>query len=445
MKTIPVNATAAAKLCGRQTSVAGKRYRMTRHCLQIPCANGTLLFHTLTERLILLESENEWETERDALIGDWFLVPEDHDENAHADSVRCVLQALHPRAKGVTKYTILTTTECNARCRYCYEMGMRRTSMSRETAADVAEYIVRRSAGQRVTLQWFGGEPLYHSESIDVICALLRARGVAYRSTMTSNGYYLDAEMLRRAVECWHLKAVQITLDGTKEVYQRVKAYIDEDGNSYERVLGNIALALDAGVEVYIRLNVDGRNANDIMNLCDELAERFRGIRGLYVAPALLGNYNGCVGAFTSDMDKAEKYLSIIRKVDSLGFARPETAVIGQKSNACKADNDACEIILPDGGISKCMHYLDKDIVGSIYGDSLDIEKVGSWKEETRLPDCSTCPFYPRCYLLKKCISTQMGCSEASRMIQVGRIQDRILEMYRSYVDEQAREEENAT
>ena len=156
----------AQKVCGSQKPCPGD-WRMTHHCVSVPCAEGVLLYHTLTGELLLLNDE-EWAARdtdpnlREALFRRRFLVPTDFDENRYADQVVHLAKLLNPPQKGITRFTVFTTLDCNARCFYCYQMGRRRPSMSVQTAHDTAAYMARVSQGQQVKIQWYGGEPLYN-------------------------------------------------------------------------------------------------------------------------------------------------------------------------------------------------------------------------------------------------------------------------------------------
>lgn len=41
----------------------------------------------------------------------------------YADHVRFIRRTMQKEPEHTTTYTIFTTTDCNARCFYCYEMG----------------------------------------------------------------------------------------------------------------------------------------------------------------------------------------------------------------------------------------------------------------------------------------------------------------------------------
>ena len=125
--------SAADKLCGKQAIRPEQPYRFNRHCISADCEDGKLLYHTLTGAICLVGGGESPELVRDELIKKWYMVPEDYDENKHADDLRRVAALIKPKARHKDHFTILTTTDCNARCRYCYELGRKRVSMTRET------------------------------------------------------------------------------------------------------------------------------------------------------------------------------------------------------------------------------------------------------------------------------------------------------------------------
>lgn len=434
MKTIRPAVPAIAAILGEQKKQDGTAYRLTRHCYRIPCEDGTLLFHTLTGELVLLEGDKAPEDHVDELLRKRFFVPEDFDEEALSQEVSELLKKMNRRGGAVTSYTILTTTDCNARCYYCYEMGRRRLPMSDRVAHDAAAYIVRRCCGKPVTLHWFGGEPLYHRRAIELITDDLRKAGIPFHSRMISNGYYLDNETCTTAVSDWNLKKVQITLDGTKERYQRAKAFIEQDPYAFERVLNNIGFALDHGIYVAVRLNVDRSNAEDLHELVRQLAERFGEKSGFHVYAAPLRQFVGKIVAFEDEMKELEAYESLNRCIDSFAIGRVIPFDNGLRVNRCMADTDSSEVLLPDGRIGKCEHYSETNLIGSIYHDERDEDMIREWKEVMpHYPECSGCPLYPRCRQLVKCDYTESRCRKAERLRREHVLQGQMLDEYRKY------------
>lgn len=411
----------AQKVCGAQKPCPGD-WRMTRHCITAPCEEGELLYHTLTGELLLL-TEGEWaacDTDpalREELYRRRFLVPADFDENRYADQVIQLAKLFNKAQKGVTRFTIFTTLDCNARCFYCYQMGRKRPRMSIQTAHDAAAYMARVSLGQKVKIQWYGGEPLYNREVIDTILTDLRAQDIPYESTMISNGYLFDPALIETAKNDWKLKWVQIPLDGTEEVYNRAKAFIYREGSAFRHVLENIGLLLDAGIGVIIRLNVDNKNADDLTLLVEELGRRFSGRKGIRVYDACLMDYgNNKVHAFSDEASGLQKYKELSEKIRQLGLSGNVGIPRELKINACMADSDGAVTILPNGELGKCDHYTEDHFIGSIYSDTLDQKEIERMKEpRDNTPACSDCAYYPQCRELKYCFGWGGKCTSVLR------------------------------
>lgn len=436
MKSILQPSDSVNRICGKQKGAYAADWRFSRLVIAEPCGDGTLLHHSMTGEMVLVPPEEMDEENRRELAERWFFVPPDFDEYGFSDEVLQILKLTSPAVRNKTRFTILTTTDCNARCFYCYEHGIRKITMSPETARETAEYILRASGGQPVKISWFGGEPLYNSRVMDIICEGLRQAGAEYESGMVSNGFYLDAENLRRAKEIWNLKKVQITIDGTEKVYNRIKAYTDVCENPYRRVMDNIRLALAAGIEVTIRLNMDAGNAEDLTLLADSLEDEFPDRTGLKAYVALLQEFRGAIHRHESEWQTLERYESIRSRLEKAKLLRRKDQPGGIRINGCMADDDGSEVILPDGRTGRCEHFSEAMVTGSIREKSRDAEVTRRWKERLRVPECEECPLYPQCGKLKMCEWNRDGCSETSRSIRIQEIREQMAAAYQEYREE---------
>ncbi|MBQ3701930.1 MAG: radical SAM protein [Oscillospiraceae bacterium] len=416
-------------ICGAQKTEQGE-YRYTRHCVAVPCAEGTLLYQTLTGELLLLESDEDASACRGELIRRRFLVPESFDDKAYADQFRTLLGLALPKKSGINTFLIYTTLDCNAHCYYCYELGRARPVMSGQTARDAADFILRSRGEEKVRIRWFGGEPLFNRPVIDIITGILRENNVPYTSTMVSNAYLFDEETVRAARDDWNLKYVQITLDGTEEVYNRSKAFIYKEGSPYQRVMRNIGLLLDADISVIIRMNLGRENGEDLLNLADELAQRFPGRKKLRVYAALLKDY----GNVKMDLGDVERriaaYGRLSDRLSKLNLLAAGLTSQTIKTNHCLADNDNGVSILPDGSLGKCEHETDEDLIGSIYAPVPDSSAWSCWKEQIRVPECEDCVHYPVCTELKKCPGTGGTCTPLDRTLKNLYLEQSILFTY---------------
>ena len=440
MTTILPAAELVKRILGRQQRQADTDYRLLRFCIQCPIEEGTLLYNPMTLELLLLEAG---ETAEEELIARWFLVPEQQDDRQLAHQVRELAACLQRPVEQVTAYTIFPTTDCNARCYYCFEQGCQRKNMSEDTARQAVRYIADRCGGKGVSLHWFGGEPLLGQKAMDIICRGLKQAGVPYRSSMASNGYLFDDNTLKKAKDLWRLEKVQITLDGTEERYNKAKAFIQPEGSPFRRVLGNIDQLLKAGIPVSVRLNVGEDNWQDLLCLADQLAQRFGGIKefGVYPNPLYEKNKEG-QWVLPEKGDLTEKYLLVRRRLTELNLCSEGRLPKSLQIHHCMAAGDDAVAILPDGSLGCCEHFTDRELFGHIGKKEQDRAMLASWKEPTPPgPECGRCALYPQCFRLKKCPGGRT-CTRREREIAEDQLKAKIQKEYSIYKNRQPAQED---
>jgi len=425
--------------------MAALPYRKYTYSDELKIKDGLLLFNYVTDEVLLLENSDFTTGSvpsqldlslltsacRDYLLSHRFLVNKTNEDYRDVEKLRHHLKLLDQvHFKGFQRFTILTTTDCNARCYYCYEKGLHKKTMDEKTAMDTADYIIKNCSSAKakeVGISWFGGEPLCNDKVIDIISRKLTAAGIVFFSSMITNGLLLDAEKCRKAVEFWKLQNIQITIDGTEKTYNRTKAYINDAGNAFQTVIANVQSALDAGIEVTIRLNISKSNIDDMFLLADELAAKFPNKKP-YVYESILIQYNA--KERIADKNELEGKLKELKeKLNSLGlipgsgFFDKTTTVNhtsfnfeGLRLYQCMADNPSSIVILPDGKLHACEHIDDALVWGSIYTDEnkydsklkspLTAEEVSPfvyWSENKICNECRSCQLYPLCVRILHC------------------------------------------
>lgn len=437
-----------AKTLGEQQVSRNEPVRFASWCVAVSTASDdALLLNVFTKELILFGKDETGflclsdlaESDLDSIRGSelfnylsthWFLAPESHDDKKLVDEVRAVVACMN-NPDGIVGYTILTTTDCNARCFYCYEQGLERVNMSRQVALDTAEYI-KKTAGKKINLHWFGGEPLFNFSAIDTITDELKKAGIDYRSTMTSNGYLMTDNLIAKATDGWNLKGIQITLDGTEEVYNQRKAYINSKGSAFLRVLDNIEELLKAGIRVAVRLNLDMANADDLYKLTNLLSDRFSMYDkfGVYAHYIFEGeNANSLAYSFDdtyAELVKLRKYL-----VDK-GLCH--RGIVGNtiKVSHCMADKDSSIVISQSGKLYKCQHIGCNTIsCGDIYTGVQNQEVVEYWRKS---PEdgaiCESCPLYADCVRSASCPDDFDYCPQVIYDEKINRVKNAMLYTY---------------
>ena len=422
------------------------RYRLQKYIILSKGENGRpLVYNCLTKELVEL-------TDGDNLFSEYFLkhlfiVPTAFREDILAMMIRNVLESQLKRKIIPLGYTILTTTACNARCFYCYEKNDPKKPMSEKTALDVAEFIARNynkikenneGSVQDVALAWFGGEPLFRKKCINIICERLKELGVPYRSSMISNGYLFDEKTVNEAKNIWGLKNVQITIDGTKDVYNKTKSFIYKNDNPFETIMENIKRLSENGIFATIRINVGKFNAEDAEKLICEIADRFSGNKFIKVyLHSLFDEFNSDIKTEDDDRYVFEKMERLENSIEEKGLR----AAAGSLSNSCKsshcmADSGRHLCILTDGRLTLCEHYTNSNVIGTIYDfpNNVDWELVDRYKRVLQPYDrCYGCPLITDCSILKICADNDRSCTSARQRYKINRKTKEIEEAYKKW------------
>lgn len=409
-----------------------KTYRKSIYTFELDITNGKLLYNSLTNELLFIDKDGDYKNE---LINRYFLVPEDFDEIKLAKEVLDILSVTERKEDHISSFTILPTTKCNARCFYCYEYGVNKIDMSKEIALDVVKFIKNNYKGHMVNIEWFGGEPLFNISIIDLITNELNKDKIKFTSSIITNGYLVDEDIVKKMKDSWHIKHCQITLDGTKDNYNRIKAYIyKDDNNPYLRVINNIKLLTSNSIHVSIRLNMNKDNFEDLKLLCDELYKDFKGNKYFSVYAASIGQYDSPIrfDEYHEEESNKDNYKTLLDKTDKLKSKNNRFLSDEYKYSYCKADIDHSVIVLPDGRLSLCEHFLEKEVAGDIYS-GLDREIKKTWKKHVKdnNKECEKCVLYPICNLPIKCTAYRGGCTYEYKSNQLRLLKDKILNTYK--------------
>lgn len=450
MKKIYEQTAIVKQLLGKQEVEQSKKYRKFFHLTECPIDDGVIVFNTITYELLFLSNEElEYFDNPNLnnpivryLIECYFLVPEDFDDKKLASQVintRLQVQSLYNPVP-LNFFVILTTTGCNARCFYCFEAGAKVSNMTEKTAHDVADFIVRKG-DKKVKLQWFGGEPLCNMKAIDVISKDLKEKNINYSAKMVTNGYLLDEEAVKKAVDLWKLDTLQITLDGTEEVYNKIKNYVYKDVSSpFIKVLNNIENALKAGIQVNIRLNMDEHNADNLFDLSKLLVERFNKYNKCYIYVVRLFE-DTCSEIKNREVKDRHKLIDSSVKLQSfINENMPSVEIENlpksfRKPNTCMACSDSAVMIVPDGHLGKCEHFVDSDFYGSIYSDEIDIEKIQKYKERKIISEkCKDCELRSLCIALKCCTGVPDHCDDVDKIAIKNRLDSKLKNIYNAFI-----------
>ncbi|MZP29597.1 thioether cross-link-forming SCIFF peptide maturase [Heliobacterium undosum] len=170
--------------------------------------------------------------------------------------------------------------DCNLRCGYCFAgtgpFGGDRSLMPAETGKQAIDFLLAHSQGRNhVEIDFFGGEPLLNFDVVKELVAYAKQRsaeeGKILKLTLTTNGLLLDDETGRYLNE--EGLSVVLSLDGRREVHDRMRPYVDGSG-SYDDVAANLLAFVQSrgGEDYYVRGTFTGHNpdfAADALHIHD--------------------------------------------------------------------------------------------------------------------------------------------------------------------------------
>lgn len=177
-----------------------------------------------------------------------------------------MINVFKDRDNSSLRLIILAHSDCNFRCKYCYEKFENCSIAGNVTnIVEFARNKIQENNFKNLHVSWFGGEPLLGYQEIlnisEKLMTLANEYELIYTSDMTTNGYLLNEERLKKLVHDCKVTAYQITIDGAKEGhdYQRV---LKNGGGSYNKILDNLIVAskTDLNFRITIRMNISQEN-----------------------------------------------------------------------------------------------------------------------------------------------------------------------------------------
>ena len=434
MKTIVEPKERVDKLWGIQRTDTAATYRMMRYVLRIDHNGDVLLQNVITGQLVKLDqAEAElleklpatFTPEMEQLIEHQFIVPNDFDEHQRVVGIRSILRKLADKQEkpGINHITIFPTTACNARCYYCFEKGVKSETMTEQTANEVVEFLQKHCGGKKLFIRWFGGEPTVGANRISQICEGLHQRGISFSSKITTNGYLFDEEMVEKACSIWNLKFAMISVDGTKERYNSVKAYVNACDDPYERVMNNIGLLLAHGVHVNLRMNFDKQNYLEFKEILEEARDRFgdNSLLDVYVHQ-INGHYQNLDSSLVQGDEEwfNEKILELNKISRNMGLLHKEIELPRLEYKWCIAARDDSVTILPQGQLVSCPERMNPDqYKGDLKHGVNNQDLICFWKQFADYEKCHKCCLFPECVKILNCAGKDRCFYKLERLDQI--------------------------
>jgi len=358
--------------------------------------------------------------------------------------VKQVLKAATERQSKDASIVVILNYDCDFRCRYCFEResvqlprprsslsslrtttdrGILKTGMSDQVMNSAFEFIESKKV-KEITL--FGGEPFLPDETNQKITRSFIAGLKKRQITMSvvSNGanwqHYIDL------FDPNFLTSIDVTIDGPKHIHDKRRIGPGKK-QTFETIIQNIRKALDLGIKVHCRLNVDKTNVAEIHGLNNVFEEnRFYKRKGQFVC-YLANVTNSSIKNKKENFGPIEMYESAINQhltqqechdyssgcSDSqpsfnIDYLPPEVGqicdalegkkLLSRKFNFCSAYT-GMYVLDPFGKIFSCWELvnLDTAYIGKFHPRvEMFYDKLHAWRgrsSEVTAKSCLECPY----------------------------------------------------
>lgn len=340
-----------------------------------------------------------------------FILDDDFDEIKDIERKRQEFLASEDQA-----LTIITTTDCNARCYYCFEAGIKRYSMTRETADALVDFCKKNFRKKELRLSWFGGEPLMNFDIITYLTERFLSCGYTIRGHITTNGSLLRQEIIEYCLGKYEHFSCQITIDDLYDDYWAVKRYVDlPKEKAFNTVIQNVILLLQNDVETAVRINFKASkfdHAKAVFQELNALLSKYNknGKLYIYFAPLNISDTNEIISDFHCSY--THPYLQMVETQNGAGYFVDEQRFMSSINKmaayglmptcgSCGMTNKNKFAVDADGSLYKCHRLVGrKEFCCGNVSDGIDEENwCYRYYRSSKIsdPHCANCNILPVC------------------------------------------------
>ena len=322
------------------------------------------------------------------------------------------------------------TQRCNFNCPYCSQNDSKKNdAISFETIDCTIEYIknvVENKGFERVSIDFFGGEPLLEKNMIFYLKTRLEevvdSENIEWM--IETNGSLLDQSFLM------HFSKLVVTVPITSKIDHEMNRPFINGRGSFERIIKNLVdcnTLFNDNITLNLRYNVNGGNYNQLGSFLSFVKGLKLNVENIILAYIKEMNYNPFKNNLTLNQ---YSFLYSGQFTDLLMENGFKVWFPSPHKNACMRYSPYSIKVYPDGKIGMCNAQINSACDVTIFDVCSDVDLIGKLipeKNEDVIDDeCSKCRFLLFC-----------GGKYACRSDNYCGFSDFDLEMFiRRYVDE---------
>lgn len=298
--------------------------------------------------------------------------------------------------------TILPTRGCNFGCIYCYEQDRPNIAMSEQTEDAIVRFVKSNSNLKRLSVVWYGGEPLLNFDSIVRLTKKFQQLGIEYSAKIVSNGYLLTKDKAEK-MKGLSIRNIQITFDGSEQIHNQRRALLGGQA-TYRTIMENLKYLLEVNKEITvdIRTNIDRRNKDDYNTFYRSFKSAINDSR-VTMYPGFVSDLlsSECVSPEHNISEGGYKAQFVLDIFDKYGI-EIKSFLPKYRRHSCVASKYFAFVIGPEGEIYKCWRMVGnaKETIGNVNDGTFDMVKFSKYltgADYTFDPKCLSCEFITLC------------------------------------------------
>jgi len=302
---------------------------------------------------------------------------------------------------------ILPTTFCNFICDYCFEQGAAGENMSIGIMDKIVSWVDNniKPTTRVLNVMWFGGEPLLAIDKINYLSKsfldITNRNNITYYSNIVTNGYLLNEKNVDILLEN-QVKGCMVTIDGPEDVHD-CRRVLKNGGKTWRIIIDNVKSAVNKGMYVTIRINVDKSNIEYIDTLFGNLEE--------HKILNEMGYFFGVITHFGSACPSIEDRLLSMEETYKILKGKRVTDILKRSNNfkyriptdlgGCVATARHSYVVVPNGNLYKCTKTIGNpdEVCGNIENPDSKHNNFIKWLDVDNfyVKSCSNCSMIPVC------------------------------------------------
>jgi len=303
--------------------------------------------------------------------------------------------------KETVSLVIAPTMNCNFACAYCYEKGY---TLPGKMDAKVEDAIVRfleERRDKKISIHWFGGEPLMGFDTILSISKQLTDRNIAFEAVMTTNGSLFTDAMIAQLDELC-IKIVKITLGGVGKAHDERR--VSKNGNpSFDAIIAAIEKIMQrTAVKINVMVTVDRTNTDVFHEVSGYLSRRFpdymyNRIKMMVNSLFNMTDFEGSENCITEE--ERSQFVKNLLLEDNIAHL---SQVIPKRHTICMYQWENSYTIDPSGALYNCFEQIGNPsfAVGNLLNSGIPV-----WQEAKAVfndnpfddAECRDCVLLPVC------------------------------------------------